>query len=88
MFGLGFTEILIILVVALIVLGPKQLPKVARTLGRSLGEFKRTADDFRREMSVAVDLDEQPKRSLTTSSVSKLKSESSPKEEKLEEESA
>ncbi|MCB0359887.1 MAG: twin-arginine translocase subunit TatB [Bdellovibrionales bacterium] len=59
MFGLGFTEIIIILVVALIVLGPQKLPEVARTLGRTLGEVKRAADDFRREMTIAEWEDER-----------------------------
>ena len=47
MFGLGLTEIIIILVVALLVVGPKKLPELAKTLGRSMGEFRRTADDFK-----------------------------------------
>lgn len=47
MFGLGLTEIIIILVVALLVVGPKKLPELAKTLGRGLAEFRRTADDFK-----------------------------------------
>ncbi|MCK5540130.1 MAG: twin-arginine translocase TatA/TatE family subunit [Deltaproteobacteria bacterium] len=47
MFGLGLTEIIIILVVALLVVGPKKLPELAKTLGRGLGEFRRTADEFK-----------------------------------------
>ena len=47
MFGIGLTEILIILVVALLVVGPKKLPELAKTLGRGLAEFRRTADDFK-----------------------------------------
>jgi Tat protein translocase TatB subunit len=46
MFGIGMQELLIILVVALIVVGPKRLPEVAKSLGRGFAEFKRTADDF------------------------------------------
>lgn len=53
MFGLGFTEILFILVVALLVFGPKKLPEVSRSLGRALGELRRTADDFRREIALS-----------------------------------
>jgi TatA/E family protein of Tat protein translocase len=41
MFGLGMQELLVILVVALIVVGPKKLPDIAKALGRGLAEFKR-----------------------------------------------
>ncbi len=47
MFGIGITEIIIILIVALLVVGPKKLPELAKTLGRGLAEFRRTADDFK-----------------------------------------
>lgn len=47
MFGIGLTEIIIILIVALLVVGPKKLPELAKTLGRGLAEFRRTADDFK-----------------------------------------
>ncbi len=47
MFGIGLTEILLILVVALLVVGPKKLPELARSLGRGLAEFRRTADEFK-----------------------------------------
>jgi len=47
MFGIGITEIIIILIVALLVVGPKKLPELARTLGRGMAEFRKTADDFK-----------------------------------------
>jgi len=47
MFGIGLTEILLILVVALLVVGPKKLPELARSLGRGLAEFRKTADEFK-----------------------------------------
>lgn len=47
MFGIGTGEILVILVIALLVLGPKELPKVARTIGKAMRELQRTKDDIR-----------------------------------------
>jgi len=52
MFGLGMPEILLILAIALIVIGPKKLPDLAKTLGRAMGEFKRSAQDFKRSIDV------------------------------------
>ena len=57
MFGLSFWEIAIILAIALILLGPKKLPELARSLGKGLREFRRATEDFRstvdEEMRVA-----------------------------------
>ncbi len=47
MFGLSFWEIALILGIALIVLGPSQLPQLARTFGKSLREFRKATDEFR-----------------------------------------
>jgi TatA/E family protein of Tat protein translocase len=46
--SIGTTELLVILVVALVVFGPRKLPEMGRMLGKSLGEFKRASDDFKR----------------------------------------
>lgn len=56
MFGIGMQELLIVLAVALIVLGPKKLPELARNLGRLFAEFQRTAQDLR--TSVVFDNDD------------------------------
>jgi sec-independent protein translocase protein TatA len=45
MFGIGFPELIVILLLALIVLGPQRLPELARTLGRGFAMVKRAADD-------------------------------------------
>ena len=52
MFGLGFGEVVIILVVALIFLGPERLPEVAKTLGKTMGELRRTMDELRYEITL------------------------------------
>ncbi len=46
MFNLGFTELLLLGAIALIFIGPKQLPDVARTVGRFLNELKRASSEF------------------------------------------
>lgn len=62
MFGIGTTEILVILVVALIVLGPKSLPKIARTLGKGMAEFRRVSTDFQRTINTEIELEDHEKR--------------------------
>ncbi len=47
MFGIGFPELLLIMAIALIVLGPKRLPDIARALGRGFSEFKRATDELK-----------------------------------------
>jgi len=58
MFGLGMPEILLILAIALIVIGPKKLPELAKTLGRAMGEFKRSAQDFKRSIDIETTVNE------------------------------
>lgn len=59
MFGIGSTELLVILVVALIVLGPRNLPKIAQTLGRALGQFQRVSKDFQRTLNTEIAFEEE-----------------------------
>ena len=55
MFDLGWSELLVIGIVALIVVGPKDLPGMFRTLGRFTGKLRRMARDFQRAMDDAAD---------------------------------
>ena len=51
MFGIGATELMVIMVLALLVFGPKRLPELARSLGRGLAEFRRASNDLRENLS-------------------------------------
>jgi len=67
MFGIGIPELLVILAVALIVLGPKRIPEAARSLGRGLAEFRRAtagiADEFQSAQNA---LEEEYRRERST----------------------
>ena len=58
MFDIGFSELLVIAVVALIVIGPERLPKVARTLGHLFGRMQRYVNDVKADISRELELDE------------------------------
>ena len=52
MFGIGPLELVVILVVALLVFGPKRVPELARTVGRGLAEFRRASQDLRQTLAL------------------------------------
>jgi sec-independent protein translocase protein TatB len=58
MFDISFTELMFIAVVALIVIGPERLPKVARTLGHLFGRMQRYVNDVKADISREMELDE------------------------------
>ena len=55
MFGIGSTELLVIILVALVVLGPKSLTGITRSLGKAVGEFRRVSTEFQRTLNAEVD---------------------------------
>jgi Tat protein translocase TatB subunit len=59
-FGLGVGEILLILVIALVVLGPKRLPEAARSLGKSMAEFRRASNEIRSSLNLDMPDPEPP----------------------------
>ncbi|MGE0822869.1 MAG: twin-arginine translocase TatA/TatE family subunit [Candidatus Binatia bacterium] len=59
MFGVGVPELVIILLVALVVLGPRQLPEVAKFLGKALAEFRKATDEITAEFGNAKNLIEE-----------------------------
>ena len=61
MFDIGFSELLVIAVVALIVIGPERLPKVARTLGHLFGRMQRYVNDVKADITREMELDELKK---------------------------
>jgi len=58
MFDIGFSEILVIAVVALVVIGPERLPKTARTLGLLFGRLQRYVNEVKADISREMELDE------------------------------
>ena len=60
MFGsIGMPELIIILVIALIIFGPRKLPELGKSLGRSLNEFKRASADLQNTLEQEIKLEEQ-----------------------------
>ncbi|BAV92500.1 twin-arginine translocase TatA/TatE family subunit [Candidatus Desulfovibrio trichonymphae] len=70
MFGIGSTEFLVILVVALIVLGPQSLAGISRSLGKALGEFRRVSTDFQRTLNAEAAEAEEMQRKKESAAAS------------------
>jgi len=56
--SLGFPELIVIFVIALIIFGPRKLPEIGRSLGKSLAEFKKASNDLRNTLEEEIRLDE------------------------------
>jgi len=84
MFGIGAPELLVIFVVALIVLGPKRLPEVAKALGKAVAEFRRATGDLSEELGNArVMLEEEIRQADRAAQATRPQSlPSAPKEKK------
>lgn len=65
MFGIGFPELIIIMVVALIVVGPSKLPELAKSLGKAFNEFRRMADEVKETLDEEVLKEEEKKEDVT-----------------------
>jgi TatA/E family protein of Tat protein translocase len=60
--SLGLPEILFILVLALLLFGPRKLPEIGRTIGKGLSEFRRATNDLKRSIESEIELEEPPRR--------------------------
>lgn len=68
MFGpLGFQEVLFILVLALLIFGPKRLPEIGRTIGKGMAQFRKASNDLKRsiESEISLEEDSPPRRPAT-----------------------
>ena len=61
MFGIGMPEMILILAIALIVIGPKKLPDLAKSLGRAMNEFKKATREIKESMDIEGDLQDVKK---------------------------
>jgi len=70
MFGsIGMPELIIILVIALIIFGPRKLPELGRSLGRSINEFKKASNELRSTLEEEIRIEDQRERSTAAAPV-------------------
>ena len=73
--SIGVPEMLIILVIALIIFGPRKLPELGRSLGKSLGEFKRASNDLRNTLDEEIRIEERREQAETAKKASETPAE-------------
>jgi TatA/E family protein of Tat protein translocase len=79
MFGVGSSEILLILVVVLLLFGSKELPQAAKTIGKGLRDFQRATQSARNEITRLIDEDDRKEIGKTETTEEKKEAESVPK---------
>jgi Tat protein translocase TatB subunit len=75
MFGIGWQELIIIAIVALLIVGPKKLPDLAKTLGKGFKEFKNATDGITENLKESLKEDEKPKEDPINDAAQSPKSE-------------
>ena len=65
MLGIGMQELILILVIALIVFGPKRLPELARSMGRAVAEFRKASEDIKESLTLILEEEKEWKKDHT-----------------------
>jgi TatA/E family protein of Tat protein translocase len=81
MFGIGTTELLVILFIILLVFGSKKLPELAKGLGKGINEFKRASQEIQSELDINAPLKETKKETDKTDKAQKKEDENTSKSE-------
>jgi Tat protein translocase TatB subunit len=73
MFGIGMPELIVIFAIALIVVGPKKLPELARALGRGFSEFKKAANEIRNTLDIDAPMQDTAPKTAKRQTTTKRK---------------